>query len=72
MIGDPSNPVLPQHDYCRVMSKLSNQYDMLKESNCLGTNYAQGLMSNLNPIVNPGGSQGLLGGLERIINERGY
>ena len=71
MLGSSDNsPIMPQADYRRIMGKLSNQYDMLKESPNLGTNYVEGLMRNLNPTVNPGGSQGLIGGIERIINNR--
>ena len=68
--GSNNNPVMPQADYRRIMGKISNQYDMLRETQSLGTNYAEGLMSNLNPTVNPSGSQGLISGIERIINNR--
>lgn len=68
MLGDPQDtPILPQADYRRVMGRLSSQYEMLKKGAPLGTQYAQGLMQNLNPEVNPGGSQGLISGLERIV-----
>ena len=69
MLGDQKDtPIMSQTDYRRTMCKISNQYDLLKETPWLGTNYVQGLMQNLNPTVNNGGSQGLFGGLETIIN----
>lgn len=68
MFGDPNDtPILSPNGYRGIMGKISNQYDLLKENPNLGTNYVQGLMQNLNPSVNPGGSQGLFGGLEKII-----
>jgi len=70
MIGNADNPVLSRSDYNRIMGKLSSQYEMLKECPDLGANYARGLLNNLNPTLNPGGSSGMLGGLERIINQR--
>ena len=69
MAGFDDNPVLSRQDYQHTMARLNNQFDLLSEG-VPQQNYAQGLLNTLNPTVNPGGSSGLIGGLEHLINKK--
>ena len=63
---------LPKSDYYGTMEQLKDRYAMHTENPGMSTVDTQNLMRTLNPNINPGGSQGLIGGLERIIDTNGY
>lgn len=59
---------MPAAQYQGVMTQLNGHYGMLQEGSPINTQVTRALLSNLNPGVNPSGSQGLISELERVVD----
>ncbi len=66
----PTDPPLPDSTYRFVMGRLSNYYDTLNDNPRLPVvlDAARRHLDMLDPGINPGGSAGLISGLERKLS----